>query len=469
MRAEAEKIVEQLLPLLGGRNNIIGATHCTTRLRLNLVDERIADNAAIEKLDHVQGVFSRAGQFQIIFGIGIVNQVYKRLEEAIADTSEDDGNPTAATEASGRRNPLISITKTLSNIFVPILPFIVAGGLLMGMTGTIESSGWAAPDSAWMNILDMFSTSALLILPVVIGFSAAKEFGGTPVLGAFIGSILAHSDLLKSGALGALTPESLGVSGFHAVSAGYQGTVIPVLISVYLMTKVEKGLRKVVHPSAVLFVIPLVTVLSVGIAAALVIGPLGAFIGGFLSQGLQAAYTHGTGFIGGFLFGGIYPLIVVSGLHHSFHAVEYGLIADPEVGVNFLLPVWSMANVAQGGAGMAIYFMTRNKKRKQNAIPASLSSFFGITEPVIFGMNLRLKTPFIGACIGGAAGGAYVVFTHVAANSYGLTGVPMIILAAPLGLSNLVNYLIGFVIAVGCAFAATWILGIDESKGVPDV
>lgn len=432
-----------------------------------LHDEGKADTAAIEKLDQVQGVFSRAGQYQIIFGIGIVNKIYKALEEVIADVPAKSEKPAA--DMPEKRNPFFAITKILSNIFVPILPFIVASGLLRGLTGMIESSHWAVPDSAWMNMLVFFSTSALLILPVIIGFSAAKEFGGSPVLGAFIGGLLVHSDVLKPGVNEIQSPAWLDAFAFQAASTGYQGTVIPILMSVFLMSKVETGLRKVVRPSMVLFVVPLTTILFTGIVSLLAIGPLGALIGNLLTQGLEVVYTHGVGFIGGFLFGGFYPLIVITGLHHTFHAVEFGLIANPKVGVNFLLPVWSMANIAQGGAGLAIYFKTRNKKLKEAAIPASLSAFFGITEPVIFGMNLRLRKPFIGGCIGGAAGGAYVVFAHVAANSYGLTGLPMLILAAPLGLSNLFHYLTGFVISVGFAFMATWIIGFDEDKGVHDV
>ena len=414
----------------------------------------------------MQGVFSRAGQYQIIFGIGIVNKIYKGLEEAIAEVPAEAEKPAASVPK--KSNPFFVITKILSDIFVPILPFIVATGLLRGLTGMIESSHWAAPGSAWMAMLELFSTSALLILPVIIGFSAAKKFGGSPVLGAFIGGLLVHSEVLKPEVVEIHSPEWLDVFGVPAASTGYQGTVIPILMSVYLMSKVEMGLKKVVPPSMALFVIPLITVLFTGVVSLLAIGPIGALIGHLLTQNLEAVYTHGAGFIGGFLFGGLYPLIVVTGLHHTLHAVEFSLIADPKVGVNFLLPVWSMANIAQGGAGLAIYFKTRNKKLKESAIPASLSAFFGITEPVIFGMNLRLRKPFIGGCIGGAAGGAYVLFAHVAANSYGLTGLPMLVLAAPLGLANLIHYLIGFVISVGCAFIATWLIGFDEDKGVQD-
>lgn len=461
MRSEAETIVEKLLPLVGGKQNIVSAVHCTTRLRLQLRDESKADTAAVEKLDHVEGVFSRAGQYQIIFGVGMVNRIFKKLEEAIAESDASGAEQQAESRAAPSaihwitRNVLHSVTKTLANIFVPILPFIVAGGLLIGLTGTIRSAHWAAPDSAWMNMLTHFSSFALLFWPIALGFSAAKEFGGTPVLGAFIGGILAHSDIA-------------GVFGMPAGSIGYQGTVIPVLMSVYLMSKMEAGLGTIVARSMALFVVPIVTVLFTGIVSLLAIAPLGAYLGGLLARGLETVYVHG-GMIGGFLFGGVYSLIVITGLHHSLHAVEAGLISDPHIGVNFLLPVWSMANVAQGGAGLAVYVKTRNNKLKDTAFPASISSFVGITEPVIFGINLRLRKPFVGACIGGAAGGAYVVFMHVAANSYGLTGLPMILLTAPLGWLNLLHYLIGFVIAVGCAFTAAWLLGFDDCKGASDV
>ncbi|MDP4102126.1 MAG: PTS system sucrose transporter subunit IIBC, partial [Bacillota bacterium] len=210
-----------------------------------------------------------------------------------------------------------------------------------------------------------------------------------------------------------------------------------------------------------LLVTPFVTVIVTGFVAFIAIGPLGRALGSGITVALTYVYDH-AGFVAGLIFGGTYSLIVLTGVHHSFHAIEAGLIAD--IGKNYLLPIWSMANVAQGGAGLAVFFMAKKAKTKEIALPAAFSAFLGITEPVIFGVNLRYRKPFIAAMIGGALGGAYVVFTHVAANAYGLTGIPMIAIAAPFGVSNLIHYLIGMAIAAVSAFIAAFVMKINEDE-----
>jgi len=434
-------------------------TCCTTRLRLTLHDEGKADIAEIEKLDHVQGVYVRFGQHQIIFGIGIVNKVYQALEEAIARGTETPEQPTAAERE--KLHPFVEITKTVSNIFIPIIPVMVASGLLMGLSGMIKSFRWTVDGSAWIRLLDIFSTSAFIILPIIIGFSAAKQFGSNPYLGAVIGGILTHPDLLNRWMLIDPMPDYLNVFGMPVPLIGYQGTVIPAILSVYLMSKAEKGLRRLVPRSFDLLLIPFVIVIVTGIVSILAIGPLGEWIGRWMTNGVDFIYKHG-GVVAGILLGGLYSSIVFTGLHHVFLTVEVGLLADPQVGMNLLLPIWAMANVAQGGAGLAVFVKTRNQKLKNIAIPASITAFLGVVEPVIYGMNLRLRTPFIGASIGGAAGGAYVVSNHVAANSIGLSGIPMIAIAAPLGVPNLLHYLIGFAVSAVFGFLATWIVGFDD-------
>lgn len=447
--------MEKLLPLVGGKENIKGATHCASRLRLTLLDEAIADIESIEKMENVEGVYTRHGQIQIIFGAGRVNKIYKALVETQGTVS---ANPNPRIEENQAKSSLIArVAKVLSGIFVPIIPAIVASGLLMGLIGMVKAFDWIAPDSAWMRILGILSSSAFIILPILIGFSSAKEFGSNPYLGAVIGGVLTHPSLLNPSELGNRGPEYLDVIGLKIALIGYQGTVIPILLSVYVMSRIEKGLRKWVPNHLDLLVIPFLTVAITGAISLLAIGPLGMWLGGLITISLNHLFELG-GFMAGFLFGGIYTFIVITGLHHSIHAIEAGLLADPKVGVNFLLPIWSMANVAQGGAALAVFFKTKNKKLKEIAIPAALSSFLGIIEPVIFGINLRLVKPFIGAALGGALGGAYVVYMHVAANSYGLTGIPMIAITAPLGLPNLIHYLIGFAVSVVSSFLATWIL-----------
>jgi PTS system sucrose-specific IIC component len=228
------------------------------------------------------------------------------------------------------------------------------------------------------------------------------------------------------------------------------------------MSRLELRLRKMVPSSLDLFLIPFLVIIFIGFISLLIIGPISLFIGDIMTNTFELVYKAGV--IAGFLFGGLYSLIVITGLHHTLHAVEMELLANPEIGVNFLLPIWSMANIAQGGAGLAVFFKTRNERIKKIAIPSAFSAFLGIIEPVIFGINIKLVKPFIGAAIGGAFGGAYVVLTHVVANSFGLTGIPMIAIVAPLGISNLIHYLIGLGISVITAFIATFILWKKEEN-----
>jgi sucrose PTS system EIIBCA or EIIBC component len=453
------EIAKELVILLGGKDNIVNVTHCTTRLRFELQDDRLVKKTELEGLPFVHGTFSRLGLFQIIIGAVSINNVYRSIIElapapAVEASTKDSKNR--------RMNPIVQLAKTLSNIFVPIIPAIVASGLLLGLIGMIKVFQWAHPESPIMIMLDIFSSAAFIILPILIGFSAAREFEGSPILGAVIGGILTHPSLLNPSMLGNKMPEFMEVLGLDIPLIGYQGTVIPILISVFFMSKLEKNLRKIVPASLDLFFIPFLVMICIGSVSLLVIGPVSLMIGDWITMALELVYKSG-GTIAGFLFGGLYSVIVVTGLHHTLHAVEMELLANPEIGINFLLPIWAMANIAQGAAGLAVFFRTKNKRMKKIAIPSAFSAFLGIIEPVMFGINIRLMRPFIGAAIGGAIGGGYVVFTHVVANSYGLTGIPMIAIVAPLGSHNLVNYMIGLGISAVTAFIATWILWVKES------
>ncbi|HCX51633.1 MAG TPA: PTS sucrose transporter subunit IIBC, partial [Bacillus sp. (in: Bacteria)] len=312
------------------------------------------------------------------------------------------------------------------------------------------------------SLLDMFSSAAFIILPILIGVSAAKEFGGNIFLGAVVGGILTHPNLTNPWTLSNAKPTVLHFLGMDIDMIGYQGTVLPILLCVYVMSTIEKELRKRVPNSLDLLVTPFLTIIITGFLSLIIIGPIGYKIGDGITYLLNTIYQF-AGPVAGLIFGGLYSTIVLTGLHHSFHAIEAGLLANKDIGVNFLLPIWSMANVAQGGATLAVYFKTKNKKTKEIAIPAAASAFLGITEPAIFGVNLKLGKPFIAAAIGGAIGGAYVVWMQVAANAYGLTGIPMLTIVAPLGMMNMIHYIIGFAIAVITAFVATFIL-YKESK-----
>lgn len=330
---------------------------------------------------------------------------------------------------------------------MPIIPAIVASGLLMGLLGMIKTYGWVDAGSAIFVMLDMFSSAAFIILPILIGFTAAREFGGNPYLGATLGGILTHPALTNAwGVAGGF--KTMHLFGLEFAMIGYQGTVFPVLLAVWFMSLVEKRLRKVVPNALDIIVTPFLTVIISGFVAMLVIGPAGRMLGDGISLVLSTLITH-AGWLAGLLFGGLYSAIVITGVHHSFHAIEAGLLGNPSIGVNFLLPIWAMANVAQGGACLAVYFKTRDAKIRAIAVPSSLSCLLGITEAAIFGINLRFIKPFLAGLAGGALGGAWVVANHVNMTAVGLTGIPGLAIVQA---GSILNYLIGMLIAFGAAF-----------------
>ncbi|PNH94739.1 sucrose-specific PTS transporter subunit IIBC [Vibrio diazotrophicus] len=452
-----EKISRDLIPLLGGKENISSAAHCATRLRLVLVDDSQLNQAEIDNVEGVKGCFVNAGQIQIIFGTGLVNKVYA---EFVSQIGLSETSKTELTNiATQKLNPFQRIARLLSNIFVPIIPAIASAGLLMGLLGLVRSNGWAAPDSALFIMLDMCSSAAFIILPILIGFTSAKEFGGNPFLGAVLGGILTHPALTNAWGV-ASGYNTMDFFGIDVAMIGYQGTVFPVLLAAWFMSNVEKQLRRIVPDSIDLIVTPFVTVIVTGFVALLFIGPVGRALGDGITLSLSFIYEH-IGWLAGFLFGGTYSMIVITGIHHSFHAIEAGLLTNPEVGVNFLLPIWSMANVAQGGACLAVAFKAKDTKVKAIAVPAGISCMLGITEAAIFGVNLRYGKPFVAALIGGALGGAYVVLTKVGMTAVGMTGIPGMVITQP---GSLLNYIIGMCIAFGGAFVISYLISAVNKK-----
>lgn len=452
------KLASRILELVGGRDNIETVAHCATRLRFVLKDEKKADKEGLEGLDEVKGVFANSGQLQVIIGQGVVNKVYKEI--VTIGNIKESSTSEAKRVAMKNMNPLQRFARMLSNIFVPIIPAIVASGFLMGLLGMSKTFGWIDGDSGIFVLLDMFSNAAFVFLPILIAFSAAKEFGTNPYLAAALGGILIHPALQNAWTLGGGIDKTITVFGMKVGMIGYQGTVLPILIAVWVMGYIERGLRKIVPNILDIILTPFLTLMIAGFISLLVIGPFGRFIGDGISIGLKVIYDS-AGVLAGFLFGGLYSTIVITGIHHSFHAIEAGLLANPDIGRNFLLPIWSMANVAQGGAAFAVFFKTKNNKMKQIAIPAATSCLLGITEAAIFGVNLRLVRPFIAAAIGGALGGAYMVLANVAMTAVGVTGIPG---TAIVESGYMTNYLIGLLIAFTGAFIVTYALGFKEES-----
>lgn len=456
-----KNVAKEVLENIGSSSNIDSAAHCATRLRIVLKNEELIDKSVIQNIEGVKGVFITAGQLQIIFGTGIVNKVYEEFTK-IADikTSTKEEVKQASVKKS---NPFQRLIRTLGDIFVPILPAIVACGLMMGLTEAlsfISANGYINIDmsNSFFVMLKLFSNAAYVFLPILIGYSSAKVFGGNVYLGAVIAMIMIHPDLQNAWTVATDGYKSmLSVWGglYEIPLVGYQGHVIPIMIAVYLMSFVENKLHKIVPAMLDLFLTPLLTVFITGYLTLTVIGPIFVGLENALIDGVQYLIQIPYG-IGGFLMGGIYSTTVVGGIHHMYTIIDFGQIS--QFGMTYFLPIASAANIAQGGAALAVAFKSKNKNTKALALPAGISALLGITEPAIFGVNLRFGKPFIAASIGAAVAALYAAIVGLGATGTGVTGIFGILLTlhAPL------QYIIMFAIALGVSFGLTMILGINE-------
>lgn len=467
------EVAKEILTALGGKENVSAAAHCATRLRLVLNDESIVDQKKLDEMEAVKGTFSTGGQFQIILGSGTVNKVYKELSEltGLSEMSTKD-----VKDASAKKlNPLQRFVKMLSDIFVPIIPAIVAGGLLMGINNLLTAKDLfiagmslieAYPEMADLAaLINTFANAAFVFLPVLIGFSAAHRFGGNAYLGAALGMLMVHPDLLNGwGYGGALVNGEIPVwkiFGFEIEKIGYQGTVLPVLVASFILAKTENLLRRVVPSALDNLLTPLLTIFITGILTFTAVGPITRAAGNLLSDGMIWLYDT-TGFIGGALFGLAYAPIVITGMHHSFIAVETQLLADmAKTGGSFIFVIAAMSNVAQGAATLGVLTVTRDKKMKGTASAAGISALLGITEPAMFGINLKLRYPFIGAIIGAGIGSAFVTLFKVKAVALGAAGLPGIISISP---ASILPYIIGMGIAFAVAFLVTIVLAKRDAK-----
>lgn len=441
-----------ILKEIGGKENIVSAAHCATRLRMVIADNGACSKTRLEKIDGVKGVFEASGQLQIILGTGVVNKVYDELIDlaGIQAATKDEVKQNAA----AKQNIFLRAVKTLGDVFVPIIPAIVASGLLMGLLEGLCNVFPSLATSTTYTIFHLFSNAAFVFLPILIAISAAKVFGGNIMLGAVIGMIMIHSDLMNAWSVAAASsvPKASVWFGLYDISlVGYQGHVIPVVIAVWIMCLIEKKLHKIVPEIIDLFVTPLVTVTVTGYLTLTIIGPVFSTVETWVLDGARYLITLPFG-IGAFLIGGLYAVTVVAGLHHMYNAIEAGLLSS--TGLNIWMPIATAANVAQGAAALAIALKTKDRKTKSMALPASLSAFMGITEPAIFGVNIRYMRPFIAGCIGGAVGGLFASIMGIGATAYGITGIFGFLITT----NYLVSYALTMVISAAVAFVLSWIL-----------
>lgn len=463
-----KKSASEILQALGGSENIQAATHCATRLRLVLNDESLVDEKRIEEIDVVKGTFSTGGQYQIIIGTGTVDKIYKEL---ISDSNIEEGTKDDVKAAGNKKmNPLQRFVKTLSDIFIPIIPAIVAGGLLMGIYNVLSSAGLffeeqslieVYPGMADMaNMINMFANAAFVFLPILIGFSATSKFGGNPYLGAALGMIMVHPDLMNANLYGkALVAGEVpywNIFGLEIAQVGYQNTVLPILAAAYILSRIERVIKKVVPAILDNLLTPLLTLLLSAFLTFIIVGPIMRTGGNLVTDGLVWMYDS-TGFIGSAILGFAYAPIVITGMHHSFIAVETQLLANiKQTGGSFIFPIASMANIAQGTAALAVIGLTKDAKMKSIATASGISGLLGITEPAIFGVNLKLRYPFFAAIIGGAVSSGYLAMNNVLSTALGPAGVPGIIAIQP---DRMLHFSIGIVISIVVTFALTLIFG----------
>ncbi|CAC5942626.1 PTS system, sucrose-specific IIB component / PTS system, sucrose-specific IIC component [Staphylococcus aureus] len=461
---------EDILNAIGGEENLDAMAHCATRLRLVLNDESLVNEEALNNMDVVKGTFSTGGQYQIIIGSGTVNKVFSELEKLTGKEASTTSEVKA--QSAKNMNPVQRFVKMLSDIFVPIIPAIVAGGLLMGLNNILTAkdlffSGKSLIDvysqfAGLAEMINVFANAPFTLLPILIGFSAAKRFGGNPFLGAALGMILVHPSLMsaydfpKAVEAGKAIPY-WDVFGLHINQVGYQGQVLPMLVAAYILASIEKGLRKVIPTVLDNLLTPLLSIFITAFLTFSFVGPITRQLGYWLSDGLTWLYEFG-GAIGGLIFGLLYAPIVITGMHHSFIAVETTLIAATKTGGSFIFPIATMSNVAQGGAAIAAFFIIKqNKKLKGVASAAGISALLGITEPAMFGVNLKLRYPFIGAIVGSGIGSAYIAFFKVKAIALGTAGLPGFISINPVH-AGWLHYFVGMTISFIVAITVTLIL-----------
>ena len=454
MALDYRKCAEEITANIGGGSNVISAAHCATRLRLVIADNSKVNKSALENVDGVKGMFESNGQLQLIIGTGTVNKVYDEFLSVagVSAASKDDVKKAAASKM-----PLWKkILKTPGDVFVPILPAIVASGLMMGLVEALAKAIPSFANSGWFGFLDMVANTAFALLPVLVAVSAARVFGGNIFLGGVIGIMMVHPALMNAWTVTPTNQPAVWDLGIFSISqVGYQGHVIPVILAVLLMSTVEKWLHKHVPEMIDLFVTPLVTVLVTAFATFVVIGPIFSILENWVLQGAEWLVTS-TGGIGALIMGALYPWTVVMGLHHMYNVIEAGMLSGA-LGLNIWMPIASAANFAQFGACLAVAIKCRNAKLKSVALPSSLSASLGITEPAIFGVNFRFMKPFIAGVIGGAVGALFGSLTGLGATTYGVTGIPGL-----LAINNIPVYVIELLIASGIAFIITTVIWKEE-------
>ncbi|MCC2115772.1 beta-glucoside-specific PTS transporter subunit IIABC [Bacillus halotolerans] len=448
-----DKLSRDILQLAGGEENVQRVIHCMTRLRFNLYDNSKADRSQLEQLPGVMGTNISGEQFQIIIG----NDVPKVYQAILQNSSLSDEK--SAVASGQKKNVLSAVFDVISGVFTPILPAIAGAGMIKGLVALAVTFGWMAEKSQVHVILSAVGDGAFYFLPLLLAMSAARKFGSNPYVAAAIAAAILHPDLtalLSSG-------KSISFIGLPVTAATYSSTVIPILLAIWIASYVEKWIDRITHSSLKLIVVPTLTLLIVVPLTLITVGPLGAILGEYLSVGVNYLFDH-AGLVAMILLAGTFSLIIMTGMHYALVPIMINNIAQN--GHDYLLPAMFLANMGQAGASFAVFLRSRNKKFKSLALTTSVTALMGITEPAMYGVNMRLKKPFAAALLGGAAGGAF----------YGVTGVASYIVGGNAGLPSIpvfigptfIYAIIGLVIAFVAGTAAAYLIGFEDVPSESD-
>lgn len=442
---DEQRVARLIEKYVGGMANVRNAEHCATRLRLIVNDKSLIDEKAIENIDGVKGQFFAAAQYQIILGTGFVDKVFAEFTKGATFSGTSNKE-----EAYAEMSMLQKISRTLGDVFVPIIPVLVATGLFMGLRGAAQSLGIQFSDNVLL-LSQILTDTAFIFLPALVCWSTMKRFGGTPVIGLVLGLMLVGPQLPNAWAVagGDVHPIPMDIFGMTIGIVGYQGSVLPALVLGIFAAKLQQALKRFIPDVIDLIVTPFITLFISMLLGLLVIGPVMHSIESIVFGAVAAFLALPYG-IGGLIVGGLHQVIVVFGVHHVFNALEVQLLAT--TGVDPFNAIITGAIVAQGGAAVAVAAKTKNAKKRALYISSAVPAFLGITEPAIFGINLRFMKPFLYALVGGACAGCVAGFLHLAGTGMGITVIPGTLLYLDRIVEYLIVNLIGFAVAFGLTF-----------------
>ena len=461
-----KKISQEILENIGGSQNIQGAAHCATRLRIVLKDLSLVKTDKLENIDLVKGCFIAGSQLQLILGAGTVNEVYKVFakEAKLENMSLSDVKDIAAK----KENPLQKVIKALSDVFVEIIPAILAAAILLGVTGFLANFEAVKTNQtlyAINRLAFLASVGIFAVLPMVVVYSATKRFGGRAILGIVVGAIMLDGSLANAYSIGTpgFNPEILDLFGLKIQMVGFQGGIIVALMMGYIVATLDKFFEKKIPSVIKLLISPMLTVFISTFLLFTIVGPVGRELSNYITGGLVYISTE-FGMIGYMIFAGLQQIIVITGLHHILNAAEAQLIAT--TGRDFLNPLMSVALISQGGAVIGYYLLHRkDKKVAEIALPSFVSILFGISEPAIFGVNLKHKFPLVAGCIAGAIAGAFVYLFHLTSLGFGATAIPGLSIIDPAH-NGYLNYIIVHLIGIVAGIVLCYFMGSMKSKKI---